>query len=47
MRSQTLNNTTSADMICSRYIAIGTEEGSVRVIRYNEARTVRVGKMLD
>ena len=27
------------------YIAIGTEEGSVRVIRYNEARTVRLGKV--
>ena len=26
------------------YIAIGTDEGSVRVIRYSEARTVRVGK---
>ena len=32
-------------MICCRYIAVGTEEGSVRVIRYNEARTVRVGKV--
>ena len=32
------------DLLCCRYIAVGTEEGSVRVIRYNEARTVRVGK---
>ena len=27
------------------YIAVGTEEGAVRVIRYNEARTVRVGRL--
>lgn len=29
-----------------RYIAIGTDDGSVRVLRYSEARTVRVGKCL-
>ena len=29
-----------------RYIAIGTEDGSVRVLRHSEAQTVRVGKCL-
>ena len=30
----------------ARYIAVGSDDGSVRVLRYNEATTVKIGNNL-